>query len=165
MAANTGVGVAWQSPGGERKRLGELAGPNLKSTVSDVVQIPARVSFAVSYDGDFSGVSRIVERHVVTPKGVELTTEIPGYTGPLRYLWPILSDDGRTKSEITPTGGVVWVSQDGGKTAQIFTATGAQSVRVETERYANHNGWSRLAVAQYPQGGEITLVIAPKIAP
>lgn len=159
----TGVGVAWKDAEGAWRRLGELDKSNLEQVkVENVRQAPDRVSYDIVYQGKLFGVSRIVEHYVVTPQRVELTTELTGYNGPLRYVWPVLADDGRTKSTITVTNGTVSVSQDGGKTAQTFTPLGADSVQVEAERYANHNGWARLGVADYSKGGKITLVIAPK---
>lgn len=158
----TGIGVSWKDASGAWRTLGELDDTNIKGwAVKSVSASPGRVVFDIVYEGDLFGASRIVERYVVTPRGVELTTELNGYDGPLRYVWPVLADDGRTQSAITVNGGMVSVSQDGGKTAQTFTPRGAGSVRVEAERYANHNGWARLAIAEYPGGGKITLVIAP----
>jgi hypothetical protein len=58
----------------------------------------------------------------------------------------------------------VAVSQ-GNAAAQTFTAIGASSVRVENERYANHNGWARIAVADYPSATPITLQIVARAAP
>ena len=155
--------MSWKDPSGVWRTLGELDRNNIKGvTVKPVSALPGRVVFDIVYEGSLFGASRIIERYVVTARGVDLTTELDGYTGPLRWVWPVLADDGRTPCAITVSGGIVSVSQDGGKTAQTFTPRGAASVRVEPERYANHNGWARLAVAEYPRGGKITLVIAPK---
>ena len=163
--ATTGIGVSWKAPDGNWRRLGELGEANIKKwTLSHVSESPQRVAFDVTYEGELLGVSRIVESYIVTPGRVELTTEIAGYDGPLRYVWPVLADDGRTPSSIEVRGGTVAVSQDGGKTAQTFTAQGAETVQVEAPRYANHNGWARVAVAEYPRGGKISLVIAPKFS-
>jgi hypothetical protein len=163
QTAPTGVGVAWQSADGAWRRLGELhRGTIEKTSVANVNATPQRVSFDIVYEGKLFGVARIIEHYVLTPGQVELTTELDGYTGPLRYVWPVLADDGRTPSAITIEYGTVSVSQDGGKTAQTFTPVGAQSVRVEDVRFPNHNGWSRLAVAEYPRAASITLRIAPK---
>jgi hypothetical protein len=165
-SANTGIGVAWKDAGGVWRRVGELHASNIQKWIlSNVSQPPQRVVFDVTYEGNLLGVSRIVERYSITPGRVQLTTKLEGYNGPLRYMWPVLADDGRTQSTIAVVDGVVSVSQDGGKTAQTFTPIGAGGVKVEAERYGNHNGWARLGVAEYPQGGEITLVIAPKTTP
>ncbi len=159
----TGVGVSWKDAGGTWRTLGELGEGNIKKwTVSTLSASPGRVAFNVTYEGDLFGANRVVEHYVLTPGSVELTTELPGYNGPLRYVWPVLADDGRTQSRIGVNNKIVSVSPDGGTTAQTFTARGAQSVRVEVGRYSNHNGWARLAFAEYPQGGKITLSISPK---
>jgi hypothetical protein len=156
----TGVGVSWKDANGAWSTLGET--DPQKWTATTIASSPERVAFDVAYEGDLFGVPRIVEHYVVTPGRVELTTEVPGYNGPLRYVWPVLADDGRTQSTIEVKDGTVTVSQDRGKTAQTFAARGAQSVEVEDGRYSNHNGWAQLAVAEYSQGGKITLAIAPK---
>lgn len=162
--AYTGVGVAWQHNGAWR-RLGELSRTHIERVrVTNVRESSQRVSYDIVYEGKLFGVARIVEHYEVRPGRVTLTTELPGYTGPLRYIWPVLADDGRTQSTLSVANGIVMASQDGGKTAQTFTAQGAGSVQIEAERYPNHNGWARLAVAEYPRGGKITLVIAPKIS-
>jgi hypothetical protein len=159
----TGVGVSWKSPDGAWRTLGELDKNNIKKwTVKPTASSPERVVFDVVYEGSLFSVKRIVEHYEVAPNGVGLTTELDGYRRPLRYVWPVLADDGRTRSTITVKGEVVSVSQDGEQTAQTFRAADAASVRVEEKRYANHNGWARLAVAEYPRGCKITLVITPK---
>jgi hypothetical protein len=160
----TAIGAAWLDGNGAWRRLGELDAANIERwQVGRLCEEPHRVCFDVTYEGKLGGVTRIVEHYVVTPDGVELSTRIEGYTGPLRYVWPVLADDGRTVSDIAVINGAVTVSQDGGKTGQIFTPIGAATVRVEAGRYANHNGWARLAIAEYPGGGEIRLRIAPSI--
>ncbi len=162
--ANTGIGISWQAPDKTWRRLGELDASNLKKTsVEKKDTTPRRVSFDVIYEGNLFGVSRIIEHYTITPGYVELATELQNYTGTLRYVWPVLADDGRTKSEIKVANDTVTVSQDGGKTAQTFRAPGAANVRVEEALYPNHNGWARLGVAEFPQGGKITLQIAPII--
>ncbi len=163
IPAATGVGIAWKDKAGNWHRMGELTGDNIKNwSLDNVKESPNRVSFDVIYQGDLLGVSRITESYVVTPGRVELTTKLADYNGPLRYQWPVLSDDGRTKSEINIENDIVSVSQDGGKTAQTFAAQGAAGVSVGDERYGNHNGWSRIATAEYPGGGAPTLVMAAR---
>lgn len=160
---NAGIGVAWQDAAGQWQTLGDLETGRIKKvTVKPLATSPSRVAFDVTYEGDLAGVSRLIEHYVVTPGQVELTTELPGYAGGLRYLWPVLADDGRTQSTITSKDDLISVSLDGGKTTQTFRAPGAQSVRIEEPRYSNHNGWARLGVAEYPRGGEVTFVIALK---
>ncbi len=163
QAQNTGVGVSWQDKAGAWKRMGELSQEQIRSVkVETLASTPQRVEFNVIYEGDLFGVSRITEHYALTDGKVELSTELTGYTGALRYVWPVLADDGKTQSTITTADGVVSVSQPGAKVGQTFDALGAQSVVVENERYANHNGWIRLGIADYPRGGKITLVIQSK---
>jgi len=162
----TGVGIAWRAGGGGAwRRIGELGNGTINSTdVKVVKETPERVVFEVTYSGDLNGLSRIVERYVLTRGRVELTTHVPGYKGPLRYVWPILADDGAVKSQIAVENKqTVTVTQDGGKTAQSFTTPGATRVSVEPDLYPNHNGWARLGVAEFPAGtNRATLVIAPR---
>jgi len=160
----TGVGIAWRLADGTWRHLGALDRATLKTvTVSEKTETPERVAFTVRYEGDLGGPTSVEERYVVTPGGVELTTTLPGYDGPRRYVWPVLADDGRTATRIEVRDGLVGVSPDGGKIAQTFRPVGATSVRVEEVRYPNHNGWVGLAVAEYPAGNTpVTLVIAPR---
>jgi len=160
----SGIGVAWKAADGTWHQLGELSAAQItKATVSNVNAIPQQVSFDLAYAGNLLGATRIIEHYTIIPGRVELTTQMEGYQGALRYTWPVLADDGKTPSVINVTNNTVSVSQDGGKTAQTFTPVGANSVRVAVERYPNHNGWARLGVAEYARGGKITLVIAPKV--
>lgn len=154
----TGVCVSWQDFGGTWHTLGEMGDTEIDSAVvTTISQSPSHVVFDVTYTGSMGGVATVIEHYTVTPDGVQLTTELPGYFGPLRYVWPVLSSDGKTSSTINVTGNTVSVSQGG--PAQTFTAPGAQSVRVETNAYSNHNGWARLGVAEFPSGGKITFLI------
>lgn len=162
----SGVGVSWKDAAGAWRRLGELSKTQItKWNVSNIRATPQRTQFDLTYEGNLLGATRVIEHYTLTPGRVELTTELEGYNGPLRYTWPVLADDGKTKSAITVANGTVTVSQDGGKTAQNFIPVGAAEVRVEEALYPNHNGWARLGVAEYPRGGKITLTIAPKVAP
>lgn len=158
-----GIGAAWKGTDGAWHTLGEMDGTRIKRVqVSPLAQSPARVAFDVVYEGEFFGPSRVVEHYVVRPQRVELSTEVIGNTGPLRYTWPVLADDGRTKTQISVKGRTVSVSQGGG--AQTFFARDAASVRVEEPLSSNHNGWARIALAEYPNGGTISLVIAPRLS-
>ena len=163
---NTGIGISWQDKAGVWRRMGELSGEQIKSVmVKTVVATPQRVAFDVTYDGDLFGASQIIEHYNLTPGKVELSTEMRGYTGPLRVAWPVLADDGKTQSTIQSVGTRVTVARQGEQLEQTFTAQGAKSVVVGEERYPNHNGWARIAVAEYPNGGKPTLVIAPAPSP
>jgi len=159
----SGIGVSWRGADGGWHRLGELGAAEIvKRELSNVQATPQRVAFNVTYEGKLNGPTRIIESYVLTPGRVELSTRLEGYEGPLRMEWPVLADDGRTPSVITGAGRTVTVSQDGGQTAQSFEAPGAQSVRVGEARYANHNGWARLATAEFAHGPTM-LVIAPRM--
>ena len=155
----TGVGIAWRLADGTWRHLGALDRATLKTvTVSDSTETPGRVAFTVRYEGDLGGPTAVEERYVVTPGGVELTTTLPGYDGPRRYVWPVLADDGRAATRIEVRDGIVTVAG-----AQTFRPVGAATVRVEEAKYPNHNGWARLAVAEYLAGNTpVTLVIAPR---
>ncbi|MEO7098799.1 MAG: hypothetical protein ABI162_05520 [Luteolibacter sp.] len=154
----TGVGVSWQDSGGTWRTLGAMHSEITSVTVTPISQSPSRVVFDVTYAGTLPNVTSITEHYFVTADGVQLTTELSGYSGPLRYMWPVLSNDGKTISTIGVSGKTVSVSQGGG-TPQTFTAPGAQSVSVGSTDYSNHNGWARLATAEFPNGGGVTLLI------
>src|SRR5262249_49956112 len=104
--------------------------------------------------------SAVAETYLVTPDRVELTTDLLDYQGPQRYVWPILADNGAQKSTITVTQGTVTVTLD--DATQTYTPVGAASVVVGDDLYPYRNGWARVAVAEYPKGGPITLRIEPK---
>jgi hypothetical protein len=155
----TGVGVSWKDSGGVWRTLGEMGGTQITSvTVTPVSQSTTQVVFDVVYAGNLPNVSSITEHYVVTPSGVQLTTQLSGYSGPLRYVWPVLASDGRTLSSIAVSSNNVSVSQGG--PGVIFSAPSATNVSVGTADYSNHNGWKRLATAEFPGGSPITLLIS-----
>lgn len=155
----TGAGVAWLDIDGTTwHTLGEMGAEVSAVTMTPILQSSTNVTFDVTYTGSLPNVTSITEHYVVTPAGVALTTTVAGYSGALRYIWPIHSNDGKTASTIGVSGNTVSVFQAGA--AATFTASGAQSVRVENPEYSNHNGWARLAFAEYPAGGNITLLIS-----
>ena len=84
----TGVGVSWQDSSGSWRTLGEM-NPS-SANVTPLIQSPERVAFDVTYSGGLAGVGSVTEHYFVTPQGVQLTTEIPGYSGPLRYVCEVL---------------------------------------------------------------------------
>ena len=154
----TGVGIAWYADGAWRT-LGTRGDDITSVAVTPIEQTTTQVVFEVTYSGAaMPGVTSITERYTVTPSGVELTTELAGYTGPLRYLWPVLSNDGRTTSTIAVNSNRVSVSQ--GAAAVTFTAPEADAVSVGNEEYSNHNGWSRIGMAEFSSGGAVSLVIS-----
>ena len=156
----TGVGVSWlDSDGATWRTLGELGSDEITSvSVVPISKSPEQVVFEVTYTGALPNVESITEHYTITAAGVELTTELSGYDGALRYMWPVLSNDGATASTIGVRDKTVSVSQGG--TAATFTASGASSVRVGTDEYSNRNGWARIGVAEFPEGGAITLQIS-----
>jgi hypothetical protein len=159
------VGISWRDAEGEWRRMGELTGRNLtRTSVRILEESSSKAAFDVIYEGRLLGVSKIIEHYVLTQGRIELRTEIPGYKGPLRYVWPVLADDGAIKSSIKVANGSVTVTQDNGKTAQVFSPLDASRVTVEPSLYPNHNGWARLGVAEFAagKGGKATLVITPR---
>lgn len=156
---NTGVGISWLDTDGVTWRtLGEMDDTKITAvTVTPISQSPAQVVFDVTYAGSLPNVTSITEHYTVSSNGVQLTTQMNGYNGRLRYVWPVLSNDGRTNSTIGVTSNSVSVSQGG--LAAIFTATGATNVSVGSADYSNHNGWARLATAEFPAANSATLVI------
>ena len=164
QTVNTGVGVAWQDAQKNWHRIGELSAQNIqKRTLTIEASAPDRVRFKVSYEGDLLGVKSIEERYDLSDNRVEVETRVPDYNGPLRLIWPVLADDGRTKSSLEIADKTLSVSQDGGKTAQTFTVAGAKQLSIEPDLLPNHNGWARLAVAEFDAGQTPVLVIAPRV--
>lgn len=163
--ANTGVGVAWMDDEGRWRRLGEL-GPNQisEATVADIRESTDSVSFTITYAGQLFGPSRITETYVLQPGRLELTTSLDGYNGPLRYIWPVLADDGREKTRVSVADRTIEVAPEkSGGIAQTFTAPGASKVEVGNESFPNHNGLARLAVAEFPADtSSVTLIMAPQ---
>jgi hypothetical protein len=78
----------------------------------------------------------------------------------MRYMWPVLADNGADKTVISLENGTVNVSLDGD--TQTYTPVGASSVRFSEERYGNHNGLNGLVTAEYPKAGAITLHVEPR---
>jgi hypothetical protein len=156
------IGAAWKDVNGSWKRLAEYPGRDLSTTsIVDVAADPTRASFTVIYQGYFSGPHLVTEHYVVTPEHVEQTTELPGYTGPVRITFPLLDDLGDGKrTSIATRDQTVRVSL--GDHTQAFTAPGASSVTVEEQRYPFRNGWARLGVAEFPAGTPAKLIIRPE---
>ena len=163
------VGVAWRDSSGNWRSLAEngyLHGkPAGRSTpiefkLSDVTESPQRVTFSLTYNGNFDGPEKIVERYVLTPDNVEVTAELVGYNGPTRYLWPVLANDGAGELDIKVSNKQVCVTAGG--TTQEFASIGASSVQMGKELYGHRNGWAKLAVAEYPAGINPAIRITPK---
>jgi hypothetical protein len=154
IPATTGISVAWQDANGAWLHQGELT-PSQITNVSVVTSEAdaERVAFAVRYEGDFGGgVSAIEEQYVLTPETVLLTTSLTGYSGPVRRIVPLLSDDGRSVSKIQVHGqeARVWQQDEFGTAKHTFEMEGASTVTISDEQYANHNGFARLAIGEYP---------------
>jgi rhamnogalacturonyl hydrolase YesR len=145
---NVAVGAAWRDINGEWRSLADHSREHMQRTsLLDVQQSPQRVAFQLIYQGYFSGPAMVAERYVVTPDAVELTVELPGYSGPRRMIWPVLVDDGEEQARLEQTDNTVTVSfRD---SSQVITAPDSGSVRVQEERYAHRNGWARVVVAEY----------------
>lgn len=153
----SGVGVSWlDSDGITWRTLGEMNSSSV--TVTNISQSPTNVAFDVIYAGNLPNVTSITEHYLVKPGGVQLTTQLSGYSGPLRYVWPVLANDGKTASIINVSSNTVSVSQGG--TAVTYTASGATNVSVGSADYSNHDGWARLATAGFSGGSAITLMIS-----
>jgi hypothetical protein len=157
---STGIGVSWQDADGVWRHQGELTPKQIQNVSVFIGETTAqKVQFTVRYEGSFGGsVGAIEDRFVLTPNDILLTTALPGYNGPMRRVIPLLADDGRTKSKIDVIAGKhIQVSQNDGVTnlRQSFRLDDAATVTVGEELYANHNGWARLAVAEYVETTEV----------
>jgi hypothetical protein len=152
----TGIGVSYQDRDMTWHSLGEFTNTTVSVNVDS--ETSELVSFKVSYVGDHT--PTIIEQYRITSNRVELTSQVVGVTGALRYTWPVLESNGKDITNITVKDGVITVSLDGD--SQTFTPVGAASISLGDTKYPNRNGWSRVAVAEYPNGGSITLVIEPK---
>jgi hypothetical protein len=157
------VGPAWKDVNGEWKRLAEYPGRDISGAkVVDATSNPSRVTFGVVYDGYFSGPRQVIERYVITPQQVELTVELPNYSGPTRITIPLLADLGdATKTQIVTTDTTARVTL--ATETQTFTAPAASSVTADETRYPFRNGWSRLAVAEFPPAAPAKLIIRPEV--
>lgn len=88
-----------------------------------------------------------------------MTAELPGYSGPVRMVWPVLASDGRDETKIAARDRQISVELDG--RIQTFKADGASSVVIGEELFGSRNGNARLAIAEYPAGTPARLVIQP----
>jgi hypothetical protein len=150
------VGVAWQDGSGTWHRLAEQPRERIRKVeLSQVERQPAEVRFRLEWHGDFPGAGRVVEEYRLTAEGVQLTVEVPGATGALRWVLPLLADDGERQSGIDVTDDRIHVQFEG--ETRLFSFAGAAAVWVEEDHYAYHNGWARLGFAEFPGGGKIGL--------
>ncbi|MFC4554927.1 hypothetical protein [Georgenia faecalis] len=167
-APTTGIGVAWQTSPGTWRYFGELA-PDLTedAVLQRGTESAEEVTFALRYNGSFGGgVTAVEERFTLTPEDVRVTTVLPGYTGPVRRVAPVLSHDGRTPATIVVDGeeARVWQEEDGTSTSTlVYRMHDAETVQVGAAQYGNHNGLMRLAVGEYAAGAGadgVTLTIS-----
>lgn len=150
------VGVAWKDSAGKWHRLAEQRPPTVRAAhISDLSESPDEVSFTIDWEGDLPGVTRVRESYRFIPGGVELMAEIPGYDGPLRWVIPVLADDGERQPEIATAAGEVTVALEGD--IRRFKLPGAGRIWLGEDLYPYHSGWARLAFAEYPTGGPIML--------
>ncbi|MBC8104168.1 MAG: hypothetical protein H7Z41_16460 [Cytophagales bacterium] len=152
----TGIGVSWLGADSVWRHQGELTPAQITgTTVTPTETVAGKVRFSVTYSGTFGGgVSSIVEQYELTANAVQVTTTLPDFTGAVRRVVPLLSDDGRVKCKIQATGEVIKLAQPGTDWGGKFTyrMLGASTVTVPTTQYANHNGWARLATGEYAAG-------------
>ncbi|MBN1903410.1 hypothetical protein JW926_18975 [Candidatus Sumerlaeota bacterium] len=156
--ATCAIGASWKNSAGKWRRLGEFGNP-VQAELKNVKESPEFVSFDLEYQGDFDGVSKIVESYEVKPDKVGLRVSLENYKGPFRYAWPVLSDNGEKKTSIEILGNTVKVTLDG--ESQTYMAEGGGTLKVEEQEYPFKSGWARLAVAEYPEASAPLLLIQP----
>lgn len=154
------VGVAWQEKDGQWRRLAEYGKDRIQSArVTVLAQDPDEVLFEIVYTGDLGGIEAVRETYRVTPGAVELKTAVEGYAGPLRMIAPIFASDGQRETDIRQKEDAVIVGLDGQR--QRFSFPRATAVTVPEKRYANRNGWVRLAVADFASGDDGHIKVEP----
>ncbi|WP_334319284.1 glycoside hydrolase family 88 protein [Termitidicoccus mucosus] len=155
------IGLSWKADAGDKwDALANYHRDHVKKVeVEEQAATPGEVRFKIIYEGDFGGVKRVVESYKITPDTIEISGAVDGYNGPLRYVWPVLADDGARQPAIRLEKQAVSVSLDGD--TQVFAAPGG-SVRVGETRYPFHNGWAREASADFAPGQTPRLVVRPE---
>jgi len=161
LSTNTCIGPQWKDASGNWHGLAEFT-TNPPVSVLTSKETPAEVDFTIAFTGNFGSPNAVIEHYWLAPGRIGVTADLGGYAGPERLVFPILADDGRTQTDIQATGKAISVSRPGDKFSETFTADKADSVAIPTDLYPNHDGWSRLGVAEFPNGGAATLVIARK---
>jgi rhamnogalacturonyl hydrolase YesR len=163
------VGAQWQLPDGSPQRLAQFVGKSFASpgdklvidsvSLTDVRPSPGDVSFTLTYKGNFTGPSTVVERYAVTPGRVTLATELTGYTGPLAMTYPALADDGRSKPGLSTTDrSTLHLTHD--NTRITVTSPDATSVTLPETLHPSRNGLFRLATFHQPPGSKASLTIS-----
>jgi hypothetical protein len=158
------VGAAWKDAAGEWVRLAQFGTGKLPAAADLRVEReePKDVRFNVRYTGAvLGGPKSVTETYEVVPGRVTQTTDLAGYTGPIRLIVPVLADNGREKPKIDVTGKTIAITLDDSTVS--YSAPDAARVSVEETLYPGRNGWYRLGVAEFPAGaGKATWVIEPK---
>jgi hypothetical protein len=146
------VGAAWKNAAGEWVRLAEFGSGKLPPAELRVEREEAtHVRFDVRYTGlPKGGPGSVTEHYALAPGRVTQTSELTGYSGPVRLIVPLLVDDGREKSKVEVSGRTIALTL-GGSTVS-YTAAEAGKVSVEDALYPSRNGWYRLGVAEFPGG-------------
>jgi rhamnogalacturonyl hydrolase YesR len=156
------IGIGWKDASGNWRRLAEYETQKISNIeLKDVQANPANVSFTLIYSGYFSGPSKIVEHYTITPTRVELMTELPNYTGPVQMAWPVLDDIGDARTNISVKDKTVSVTL--ANETQTYTLPDATKIDISQDRYGFHNGFARVAVAEFKNGASPTIVIEPKV--
>jgi hypothetical protein len=154
------VGAAWKAADGSWRSLAEMGGGTTTGTLANAKESPERVAFDIVYAGSFDGPTTVVEHYELTPTELKLTVDLPGYSGPARMQWPLLSDNGAEKTRIETEGRTVRVTLGGHSNS--FTAPGASRVQVGETPYGYRNGYARVATADFAGGAKPSLVIRPE---
>jgi hypothetical protein len=158
---NAAIGVGWRDANGKWRRLAEYETDKISNIeLNDVHAEPSKVTFTLIYNGYFSGPSKVIEHYTITPTRVELKTELPNYTGPVQMAWPVLDDIGDAKTSISVNGTTVSVTL--ANETQTYTLPDATKIDISQDRYGFHNGYARLAIAEFKDGASPTIVIEPK---
>lgn len=150
------VGVAWQDDSGAWHRLAEQPREKIQEVrLRDLQEEREEVTFRLEWRGEFPGINEVVEEYRLTRDGLELAAEVPGYSGPLRWILPLFANDGQRRTAIEAADGAIAVELEGD--VRQFFVPGAERLWIGDDEYAYHNGWARIGFAEYPKGGRIEL--------
>jgi hypothetical protein len=145
------VGASWTNPAGEWVRLAEFGDGKLPAAELRVEREETHdVRFDVKYTGALGGPKSVTESYRVEPGRVTQTTELAGYSGPMRLIVPVLADNGKEKSKVEVKDRTITIGLEGSSVS--YTAADATKVSVEETLYPGRNGWYRLGVAEFAQG-------------
>jgi hypothetical protein len=145
------VGASWRNAAGEWVRLAEFGDGKLPAAELRVEREETHdVRFDVKYTGALGGPKSVTESYRVEPGRVTQTTELAGYSGPMRLIVPVLADNGKEKSKVEVKDRTITIGLEGSSVS--YTAADATKVSVEETLYPGRNGWYRLGVAEFAQG-------------